>query len=154
MGLIILKIFIYASLCVFVENICSGIWRAFISKDFDTAQKRQFVMWSYLTMLFLYFIFPVPFLLFMNLFSMLSWYWIIMIAYFSGVVFITLIESGYGLILEKILGFCSWGKYTREQGGITWLGGYSRYMISLSFGLMAIAFYYFDMLFNYCIRGN
>ena len=109
-------------------------------------------MWSYLYMLPVYFIFPVPFELFGYVISPLSWYWIILVNYVFGVVVITLIESGSGFIMEKILGFCPWGKYTKEQDGIMWLGGYSRYKISLTFGLMAIAFYYFVMLFNYCLR--
>ena len=149
--MIFLKIFIYAAICVFVENLCSGIWKQ-ISPDFTPAEKKQVIMWSYLTMLPIYFIFPVPFELFGYVISGLTWYWIILINYVFGVVIITLIESGSGFIMEKILGFCPWGKYTKEQHGIMWLGGYSRYKSSLTFGLLTILFYYFIQLFNYLIR--
>jgi hypothetical protein len=148
MGILILKIFIYASLCVFVENICSGIWRAFITDEFTPDQKKQAVMWSYLYMLPIYFMFPVPFELFTTLIGSLAWYWILLIIYPFGVVVITLIETGSGFFYDKVLGFCPWGKYTTDQGGI--LGGYSRWPIS--FGGMAVAFYYFIQLFNWLIR--
>ncbi len=147
--MIILKIFIYASICVMIENICSGIWRL-CSSEFTPDQKKQFVMWSYLPMLIIYFIFPVPFELFTTLIDSLAWYWIILIIYPFGVIFITLIETLFGLFFDKVFNINLWGKYTKEQFGI--LGGYSRWNISLTFGLMAIAFYYFIQLFNYLTR--
>jgi MFS family permease len=146
----IVKIFVFAAVCVFVENICSGIWRAFISKEFTPEEKKQGIMWSYLYMLPVYFIFPVPFELFGYLISGLSWYWIMLINYVFGVVAITAIETGLGAFLEKTLGYCPWGKYTKEQYGF--IGGYSRWPISLAFGGMAVIFYYFVMLFNYSVR--
>lgn len=148
----IMKMFLYMSVLVMIEVLCTGIASAFDkTKPPDT--RKQLVGWSYVWMFPIYFLFPILFELFSMLFSSFAWYWLILISYFSGVIFITLIESGYGFLLEKTIGFCVWSKYSKEQDGITWLGGYSRYKISLTFGLMAIAFYYFDMFFNYCIKG-
>jgi hypothetical protein len=148
-----LKIFIYWAICVLVENLFSGIWRAFISKEFTPDQKRQGVQWSYLHMNIIYILFPVPFILFMALFSSLSWYWITLIIYPIGVVVITLIETGFGVLCMKLFKFCPWGTYTADQDGIMWLGGYSRYKISLTvFGIAAIAFYWFDFLFEWVIK--
>ena len=137
----ILRIFLYAAVCVFVENICSGIWRAFISKEFTPEQKKQAVMWSYLYMLPIYFLFPILFELLLGTYSHLFIVWVILIDYVIGVVLITLIESFTGFLYEKILGYCPWGKYTKEQKGIIFLGGYSRWNISLIFGLLTIMFH-------------
>jgi hypothetical protein len=151
--MIIMDVFVFWAICVLVENLCSGIWRAFISKEFTPDQKKQGIQWSYLHMNVVYILFPVPFLLFMNLFSSFAWYWIILIIYPIGVVGITLIETGLGALCMKLFNFCPWGKYTADQDGIMWLGGYSRYKISLTvFGLGAIAFYFFSMLHTYCVR--
>lgn len=149
--MIIMEIFIYWAVCVLVENLCSGIWRAFISKEYTPEQKRQGIQWSYLHMNVVYILFPVPFKLFMSVFSSLAWYWILLIIYPIGVVSITAIETGLGFLCVKVLGFCPWGQYTKEQRGI--LGGFSRWDISLAFGLIAIAFYYFTQVFNYIIKG-
>jgi hypothetical protein len=145
-----MEILVYWALCVLVENLCSGIWRAFISKEFTPEQERQGLMWSYLHMNVVYILFPVPFKLFMGLFSSLSWYWITLIIYPIGVVSITLIETVLGALCVRLFGFCPWGTYTKEQGGI--FGGYSRWQISLAFGLIAIGFYWFTVLYHYCMR--
>ena len=98
----ILRIFLYAAVCVFVENICSGIWRAFISKEFTPEQKKQAVMWSYLYMLPIYFLFPILFELLLGTYSHLFIVWVILIDYIIGVVLITLIESLFGFIYVSL----------------------------------------------------
>jgi hypothetical protein len=138
----LLRIFLYFCILITVENICSGIWRMFISKEFTPDQKKQGVCWSYVYMWPIYLVFPILFELLLGTYSHLFWVWIILIDYTIGVVLITLIESLFGFIYEKTYPkYCPWGKYTAEQRGIVFLGGYSRWDISLIFGVFAIAFH-------------
>jgi hypothetical protein len=84
-----------------------------------------------------------------TLYAHFFWIFIILIDYFLGVVLGTLFESLFGFIYDKTFpGFCPWGKYTKEQRGITWLGGYSRWDISLIFGVLMVLFHGFIILLN------
>jgi len=94
--------------------------------------------------------FPILFKLLLGTYFHLFWVWVILIDYVIGVVLITLIESLFGFIYYKTFpGFCPWGVYTKEEKGITFLGvnvngvkkGFSRWDISLVFGLFTIAFH-------------
>jgi len=147
-----LEIFIYTAVWVFVENLYSGIWRL-TSTEFTIEQKKQGLTWSYLYMIPMYAVLSTSFKLLTTLYAQFFWVWIVLISYTIGVVLGTLVESLFGLIYDKIFPkFCPWGKYTKEQRGITWLGGYSRWDISLIFGVLMLAFHGFTIILGWSLK--
>lgn len=145
----LMKIFVLACVMQTME-----VWGTAILSFFDKSKapdtRKALVGFSYLWMFPLYLFDISAFLLLVFILSSLAWYWIIPIVIIFGIVFVTAGETGYGWLLNKLLGFCPWGHYTKEQRGIFF--GFSRWDWSLMYGGLAVALYYFIELFDYSLR--
>ena len=147
--MIIFKMFLLMCVLFTVEVFATAIVGFFDKSKLPDERKRG-VGFSYIWMAGVYGTFPILFEVFGWLISGLTWYWIILINYVFGVVVITAIETGWGYLLTKGIGFCPWSTYTKEQRGI--LLGYSRWDWSLCYGLAAVVFFYFMKFFEYSMR--
>lgn len=145
----VLKWFIY--LCIFtsMEVIIYGFIRIF-NKSIPWEERKSMYMITYLPMLIIYSILPLSFELFINALPLTDWWCLLFIPidFLYGFIVSTLLESLIGFILVKSVGICPWGVYTREQGGIWFLGGTSKWSWSAGYGALAILFHLFLLTFN------
>lgn len=150
----IFKWFVYLCIFLAVEIMLYGFIRVF-NKDIPWEERKSMYMTTYLPMIAIYSILPLSFELFVSIIPLTGWWMLffIPIDFVYGFVVTTLLESLTGFILVKTTGTCPWGIYTKEQRGITFLGGASRWDWSLGYGALAIVFHLFLLVFNSLLKG-
>jgi hypothetical protein len=144
--MIIFKMFLLTCLAVSVEVLATAII-GFFDKTKTKEEKLRGVGFSYIWMLPIYFLSSGLFIFMFYILDPVAWYWMILISYFLGIIITTLIETGAGWLLNKLIGFCPWSHYAKEQGGI--LLGYSTWQWSLCYGLAIIGLYFINDLMRW-----
>jgi hypothetical protein len=138
---ILFRFFIYCAIGIFFEVIISAITKI-VTKEVLPPEAYRLTGFSYLWMIFIYgvgltFIFE-PILKLILMIPINKYIILFPIGFVVWGIMFTLFEALCGFIIYKIIGFCPWSIFPKEQGGI--LGGFTKWYMFPIWGLMGILF--------------